>query len=228
MLAKLKISKIANKGANGTPQVSTASGDVFTCQFNPADITVSKTNQWTPSTSSGTNTDNVAFAGGASKTMTINLFFDATDTGNPVTDLYKTLYKFLLVDSTKLDKNTNLGEPPWVQVQWGTMISFTAVVESLEEKYTFFKPDGTPLRAEVAVTIRQIRDDGQMGGTNPTTRTEARRTWVVQEGDRLDLIAYHEYGDAAAWRHIAESNHIDDPLALAAGAILLLPPLHSV
>lgn len=225
MLTKLKISKITNKGAPGTLKVSTAAADVFTCQFNPSEITINKGIRWVTANAAGTNTSNEAFAGGESKQMTLKFEFDSTDTGTTVTDKYKTLYKFLMVDSAAADQTTQLGEPPWVQVQWGTLISFTAVVSNLQETFTFFKPDGTPLRAKVDLTIKQIYDDTQLAGTNPTTRTEARRTWIVQQGDRLDLIAYQEYGSAAAWRHIAACNDIANPLALTAGSILVLPPL---
>ena len=48
---------------------------------------------------------------------------------------------------------------------------------------------------------------------------------MVEEGQRLDWIAYQEYGDAARWRYIAESNNLDDPDVLQPGQILKLIPL---
>jgi nucleoid-associated protein YgaU len=41
----------------------------------------------------------------------------------------------------------------------------------------------------------------------------------------LDWIAYQEYGDAAAWRHIAEVNNLHNPLSLVPGQLLKLTPL---
>jgi nucleoid-associated protein YgaU len=41
----------------------------------------------------------------------------------------------------------------------------------------------------------------------------------------LDWIAYQEYGAPAYWRHIAETNNLDDPKALYPGQILKLVPL---
>jgi nucleoid-associated protein YgaU len=36
-------------------------------------------------------------------------------------------------------------------------------------------------------------------------------------------MAWGEYGDATAWRTIAEANEIDDPMRLTPGAELLIP-----
>ena len=47
---------------------------------------------------------------------------------------------------------------------------------------------------------------------------------TVAEGDRLDWIAYQEYGEASEWRRIAEANHLADPLALRPGMTLAIPP----
>jgi nucleoid-associated protein YgaU len=47
----------------------------------------------------------------------------------------------------------------------------------------------------------------------------------VVEGQTLDWIAYQEYGSPAAWRHIAETNSLDDPMNLTPGQILKLTPL---
>jgi nucleoid-associated protein YgaU len=48
---------------------------------------------------------------------------------------------------------------------------------------------------------------------------------VVREGERLDWIAYQEYGRAAYWRHIAETNDLADPTDIRPGQILQLVPL---
>ena len=45
------------------------------------------------------------------------------------------------------------------------------------------------------------------------------------EGQTLDWIAYQEYGDTSAWRHIAQVNNIQNPRNLKAGTVLKLVPL---
>ncbi len=227
-LAKLKISKITNKGSTGNFSVSTATTDCFTCQFNPESFKLSKKNKWTSTDESGKNMAALAFGGGEAQNMTVSLTFDTTSTGDPVFEKYEVLYTLSSVDSTALDQTTQLGEPPWVMVQWGSYMSFAAVITSVEEEYTMFKPNGTPIRAKVSIGLRQVADASSMGGQNPTSRSEPRRTWVVQEGQRLDWIAFNEYGESSAWRVIAEENGIDDPFNLRAGQVLRIPMLSSV
>jgi hypothetical protein len=51
-------------------------------------------------------------------------------------------------------------------------------------------------------------------------------TWrPVEFGERLDHISYHYFGDAAFWRLLATFNNLDDPLHLAEGLVLRVPPL---
>lgn len=50
----------------------------------------------------------------------------------------------------------------------------------------------------------------------------------VVAGDSLQSLAWREYGNAAAWRSIAEANGIDDPSRLPAGAELVLPAAEEV
>jgi hypothetical protein len=47
----------------------------------------------------------------------------------------------------------------------------------------------------------------------------------VEFGERLDHISYHYFGDAAFWRLLATFNDLADPLHLAEGLVLRIPPL---
>ena len=45
------------------------------------------------------------------------------------------------------------------------------------------------------------------------------------EGERLDWIAYQEYGNPRHWRHIADVNDLANPFDLRSGQVLKLTPL---
>lgn len=225
-LAKLKISKVNKNDSTGDFSVSQSSSDIFTCQFNPENFRIGKKNVWKSATSTGQDSSALAFSGGQPQDMTIALTFDSTDTGDPVFNQYATLRKLSRVDTNTRNSTTQLGAPSWVMVQWGSYMGFVAVITALDEEYTFFKPDGTPLRAKVSVSLRQVAEDTSMSPQNPTSRSEPRRTWIVQEGQRIDWIAYTEYGDASAWRLIADENRIEDPFNLQAGQVLRIPAKH--
>jgi nucleoid-associated protein YgaU len=211
----------------------------FECQFNPTDFQISKQNHWEASPAIGTNAETLKFTGGAAQDITLKLLFDntaprakngnqidLTQVGKPVTERedYRTLKSFTEVDgATREGQHTNKGEPPRLRVQWGNYIAFTAVITQFSEHYLLFAPDGGALRAEVSLTLKQAQDESKKGAQNPTSYSEARRTWQVKQGERLDLIAYHVYGDATVWRLIAKENGILNPQKLRSGAILRLP-----
>ena len=99
--------------------------------------------------------------------------------------------------------------------QWGSFSTarFTAYVSSVDATYTLFGTTGMPIRATCQVQLHEI--PSKTKGQNPTSGAlTAQRVHRVVAGDSLQSLAWREYGDATAWRTIAEANDIDDPTAL--------------
>jgi Contractile injection system tube protein/LysM domain len=122
--------------------------------------------------------------------------------------------------------------PPLVTFQWGEMIPFKAACTSLTVAFQLFKPNGTPIRADVKLALTQAEAatsaSSKAGNrpTNPTTRSDGGLgVHVVRDGDSLQSVAHRTYGDPARWRLIAEANGIDNPLHLRRGTSLNLPRL---
>ena len=113
--------------------------------------------------------------------------------------------------------------PPEVAFEWG-VFRFVAYITNMTQKFTMFKPDGTPVRAQVDVSFTQYVDREDYPNQNPTSSggliNQIRK---VIAGDRLDTIAYEVYGDATKWRLIASYNHIKNPLAIRPGMQLVIP-----
>ncbi len=193
------------------------------CQFNPKDFSISKRNEWERTTVKGKSTAELEFAGGEPQDITVKLLFDTTDSGKDVRDSYEALLQMAEVDTKKKNPKTQKSEPPECIFQWGKFLSFTSVITSIDENFVLFDMDGTPLRVWVTVSFKQT--SAPKRGQNPTTRAEPRRVWVVHEGETLAWIAYQEYGDPAQWRHIAETNNLDNPMEIVPGQVLKLTPL---
>jgi nucleoid-associated protein YgaU len=195
-------------------------------QFNPAELEITKSVTWkTPEKLvPARNAPDLDFGGGKPASFSLSLIFDTTQSSGQkdVRTYTQELLKLVMLQGP-LDQRL---PPPRVQFQWGGFMLFMAVVEQVKISYILFLPDGTPVRAKATVSfIQQDDSDDFLRGQNPTTRTEARKTRIVRTGDRLDLVAYQEYGDSSYWRHLAEANGILDPLALQPGQVLALPPL---
>ncbi len=192
-------------------------------QFNPEKLSIAKTNEWSFRNDLGDDVPKAIFSGGLAGSLSISLLFDTTKHGTDVRDEYKKLIEMSMVKSS--GNQDGGGTPQQVLLQWGKFMSYIAVIQSVTQEFPLFKEDGTPLRAEVGVRFRQAWNDKKKGGTNPTSRTEARRTWIVEQGQRLDWIAYELFGATSAWRHIADTNGLDDPTVLRPGQILKIVPL---
>lgn len=206
--------------------LDTETGDRLPCLFNPATLTVALSNTWHGDETPGKGVPDLYFAGSSSGIFDTELVFDTTDTGKPVTEYTGRLVKVMRIDPNLPghDPSRNRGRPPWIRFHWGDLHSFKSVVEQLRISFTYFGSDGTPLRARVAITLRQYEDDPTWAPQNPTSGTpQPHRVHVVQSGDSLDRLAARYFGDPTIWRFIAEANGVEDPFRLTPGLALRIP-----
>jgi hypothetical protein len=204
-------------------------GERIPCLFNPAEFTVAKTSRWVADAVPGRDAPALYFGGGDAATLSLQLFFDTTDTGKSVTDHTNALLALTEIDAELPDSDpkTGRGRPRWVKFHWAHFHSFPAVAEHVEVEFTYFASNGTPLRANADLVLRQYEPDPQFTKQNPTSGTpEPHRVHVVQAGETLDRIAAAAYGDASRWRDIAAANRVVDPVAVAPGTALRLPVAH--
>lgn len=212
--------------ANQKAYLELESGGKINCLFNPAEFSLSKSNQWEADHVPGRGTPDLFFTGGRAGTMSLNLLFDTTATGEAVTSHTNKLLNAMKVnpDLPGHDPTRNRGRPPWVKFHWGDLHSFKAVIENLDLTFTYFSSTGTPLRAKASISLRQFEEDAKWGPQNPTSGTpEPHRVHQFQLGDTLDRLAARYYGDSTQWRLIAQANAVVDPLAVEPGAILVIP-----
>jgi hypothetical protein len=201
-------------------------GDDIPCLFNPADLSVTKAVQWSPTKGKGKNTGKLRFQQGQPGTISLTLVFDTTADGRAVTK-----HTDALLSLTKVNKqlqgsndNNNSSRPPWCEFHWGDFHSFRSVVENLQLKFTYFASDGTPLRAQATLTLKQFEDDETTYGQNPTSGTpHPHSVHHVLPGETLDRIAAARYGDPSLWRALALANAVIDPLIVVPGTTLLVP-----
>ncbi|MDQ2584400.1 CIS tube protein [Saccharothrix yanglingensis] len=198
-------------------------------QFNPNSLALTKNTEWrrTPSRMAGA-TSLPEFVGSGPRTLSVEVFLDATATHDAsVENRVQQLLTACVPTRASLAKKKPAS--PWVRFEWGTAktTSFDGVLSNLSVDYSLFDVDGTPLRARCALSIEEAGVDTP--GQNPTSGSrEARRAHRVVAGDSLPQLAWREYGDATAWRVIAEANDIDDPMVLAPGTELLVPGVEEV
>ncbi len=198
----------------------------LTVQFNPTEYTLSKGAQIAEIAIYGIDSPILQFIRGQNEKLTLDLFFDTTTNGkglgegaDDVTALTDPFYQLV-----KIQPKTHA--PPRIRFTWGKKLSFKAIVESVQRKFTLFSPQGIPLRATLSVSFREYKTLEEQVAELNLQSADQSKTRVVQRGDTLSRIAAEEYNDPAAWRSIADANpSISNPRRLEPGTILRIPPL---
>lgn len=202
----------------------------FGFDFNPSQLQITRRASWKATPTAGNRDGAVPeYMGPEPRELSVEIFLDRSDTpdSNDVRKNVETL--FSCCETTASSIAANQPSTPWVIFQWGAFSTtrFNAYVTSVDASYTLFGTTGVPIRATCRVQLREI--PGQTKGQNPTSGAlTARRVHRVVAGDSLQFLAWREYGDATAWRAIAEVNGIDDPGRLAPGTELMLPAFEEV
>ncbi len=187
--------------------------------FNPSQVSIQKNVNWKSEPVSQRDTPRTQFTNGGAATLSLDLFFDTYEQGVDVR-LYTAQ-----VSALALIKGT-LHRPPICRLIWGIGIFFQGVLSSLEEHFTLFLPEGTPVRATLRCSFTEWVDDTAWQKLVKLESSDVVKTRIVRRGDTLSSIAAEEYYDPTLWRPIAEANKIDDPRALAPGTVLAIPTLN--
>jgi nucleoid-associated protein YgaU len=219
-------------------------GDPVEALFNPSEISVSGAASWDqeyPASYGGPSTAAVEleFRSVEAQTLSIELFFDTYESRAATT--FKDAVVALLPAAASQRKATSvsryteqvaklaevdqaLHRPPVCNLRWGAFDIFTGVLTSLNQRFTLFLEDGTPVRATLScsflgVSLQWQRRKGELQSS------DVAKTRRVRRNDTLHSIAAEEYRDPALWRHIARANGIVNPRDLEPGTVLMIPRL---
>lgn len=200
-----------------------------TVLFNPNSYSIEKSVSWEASGGSGKgstqrkfNAPALTFGGGGSRTLSLELFYDVTESDERDRDVRRETGK--LVALTRIMADRKNPHPPVCKISWGRKVKnsdfpFTGVITSLSQRFTLFSRTGEPLRAIVNVSFVEFLDpEKDLKDTDPELTT-----YVVKRGDTLASIAASLYGDPTLWRLIAEANRQDDPRRQQVGSVLTIP-----
>ncbi|MCS3499336.1 nucleoid-associated protein YgaU [Bradyrhizobium japonicum] len=198
--------------------------------FNPTEYTRERSNAYKATAVPGLSSPLIQFVNGEADVLSMELFLDDyTDVDQPGARGPKKPVNERVKDiAALLDIDRDLHAPSPVRFLWGPL-RFDAVIEKLSQKFTLFRPDGTPARATLSVTFkeylplaRQLRDPRR------ESADKSKRRQLTASED-IWLLASVEYGDPALWRTIVDApgNDIDDPWRLGPGDWLIVPPLEN-
>ncbi len=216
-MGKLERARIHVLKGDGTKDDVDENGYIEVC-FNPKEYSLEKSVEW-DAEKAFSDAPQPEFKAPKPMTLSVTLQFDTYEERANVRDKWvRKIEKLTMMtgdlpkDGTKASKpDKQKFRPPTILFIWGRFI-FKGVVESLSQKYTMFLSDGTPVRAECALKIRNVLNKEVDQGTSQSFSAAGQgKPYTVQQNDRLDLIAAKELGDAGRWAEIAAMNDIVDP-----------------
>lgn len=194
-------------------------------QFNPTEYTLAKGAQLAEIGIPGIDSPIQQFIRGQAEKLTMDLFFDTTENGMDIAASDVRQHTRSIYQLVKIQPKTHA--PPRIQFTWGEGLSFKAIVENVQQKFSLFNPLGIPLRATVSVAFREYKDlEEQLKELNLQS-SDHTKSRVVRRGETLSSIAAEEYEDARLWRRLAEHNAstVTNPRRLVPGTVLQIPPL---
>ena len=193
---------------------------VIAVKFNPTQYVRKKENTFAEIPIPGLQSPPLQYVRGGAETLSMDLLVDTTDTLENVETKYVAQVRKLLKQDEKLHA------PPIVELNWDGSV-FTGVLTVLEVTYLLFDVEGMPLRARMAVTIKEYRpikvQYKESGAKQSSPDVEKR--YVVRAGETLSSISAAVFRDPAQWRAIAVANAITDPRRVAPGTVLTVPRL---
>ena len=213
-------------------------GPPLSVNFNPTEYTLNKGAQIAEIAIPGLDSPILQFVRGQTETLSLDLFFDSTESGMddaaiPVTDLTDQFYQMV-----KIDGRTHA--PPVCFFSWGATFpgqrnygstgsqgryGFQCLIESVRQRFTLFSPQGVPLRATLTVSLKEYKTLSEQIAELNRQSPDQTHSHVVQIGETLCQISASAYNDPTQWRVIANTNTLSNPLDLIPGTTLQIPPL---
>jgi nucleoid-associated protein YgaU len=213
--------------------------------FNPNEITLSKSATWAQQRSVSTGRRGGSaivqeFRGSEAETFSIELFFDTYESRSGSQSWLRSAMPRLpgvglQPDATDVRQHTErvaklaevdqeLHRPPKCHLLWGAFDIFTGVMTSVQQRFTLFLQDGTPVRATLTCSFAEATRAARSRATELHS-ADVTKTRQVRRNDTLHSLAAEEYNDPSLWRHIARANGIVNPRELQPGTVLTIPKL---
>jgi nucleoid-associated protein YgaU len=231
-------------------------GKELAVQFNPTELTFSKSAQFAEIAIPGLDAPIQQFIRGGTETMTVELFFDSTDSGMgkgaksvtedgsafPVIDPYCGTEEFYQL----VKQNPKTHASPRCRFIWGAKsdIPFINVLVDAVQTTSSNAPFWFNCVVESidrkfllfspeGIPLRarlsvKLREYQTLEQMIAKLQTaDHTKVRILKQRQRLDQIAEQEYDTPTEWRRIAEANDLDDPRRVPPGTSLVVPAMQN-
>jgi hypothetical protein len=199
------------------------SGGEYEVMLNPDKLQWNRKVQYNEETSIDSSSPSSKYNKTQSEKLSFDLVIDCTgvvdssrvDLPTEITNLSKVIY----------DYNGDIHRPNYIIINWGSGLAFKCVLTSFSLSYTFFKPDGTPLRAKASLEFSSYIDPATLAKKDDKKSPDMTHLIMLVEGDNLPKISNQIYRSPNYYTQIAQFNHLNKFRHLQPGVALVVPPL---
>ncbi|MGG8496989.1 hypothetical protein ACQY1Q_11260 [Tenacibaculum sp. TC6] len=121
--------------------------------------------------------------------------------------------------------NGKIHRPNYVKIQWGANLSFSSVLKTFNTTYTLFRPDGSPLRAKVALSFGEYVSPKKKSKEEKKESPDVTHLVEVVEGENLPQLCTKVWNSPYYYIQVAKYNNLNKFRNLKGGQELLFPPL---
>ena len=122
--------------------------------------------------------------------------------------------------------NGSIHQPNFLVAEWGDLI-FPCRLGSVEINYTTFDRSGSPLRAELNITLVADEEVEKRMAKENKSSPDLTHSRIVKSGDTLPLLTKEIYGSSVHYLRVAEVNALSDFRNLTPGQEIIFPPLQT-
>lgn len=210
--------------SDGAFSTKAPSPNQYVAMLNPSTIDIGRSIEYSPE-SSGTSASAPKFMQVSGETLSFELVIDCTGVVDDTRTDLKTELETLA--AVMLSYQGSIHRANFVTVIWGDTLNFKGVLSSMSVNYTFFKPNGSALRAKVKLDFRSYVDASTLAKQQNQQSPDVTHHILVRDGDSLPMIAQSVYRRPDCFVALAKANRLDKFRHLTGGTTLLAPPLKS-
>ncbi len=200
-------------------------GGEYVTMLNPESLKWGRSIQYNEEQAIDSSAPSQKYNKTASERLSFELVIDCTGVVDSTrVDLPSEIAKF---SSVVYEYNGNIHRPNFVIIYWGKSLAFKCVLTSYDTTFTYFRPDGTPLRAKISLEFRSYIDLATLAKQDDKNSPDITHLVDVVEGDNLPQISHKVYRSPDYYVQIAQVNKLNKFRHLHAGTQLIVPPLTS-
>jgi hypothetical protein len=204
-------------------EFQTTFGTPYTVMINPDNIKWQRAVEYNEQQAPATSSASQKYKSTPSDKLNFDIVIDCTGVVDPKrTNLVQELNS---LESIVYKYNGDIHRPNFVTVQWGQNIIFKGVLTSFDTTYSLFKPDGTPLRAKIALGFSQYISPKTVKKLDDQNSPDITHLVNVVEGMTLPQLCYKTWNNERYYIQVARFNNLNRFRNLKGVSSLVFPPI---